>query len=87
MLTPSPVGPRPLWPRHRPTHLVEELRARGVAADQEKVLNPVFAGELMFKGLLNGRCGREGSCLLPYLPTGGPEDLKNVRRTVNITDP
>ena len=78
MLTPSPVGPRPLWPRHRPTHLIEELRARGVAADQEKVLNPVFAGELMFKGLLNGRWNGDGKGLAFY-PTCPPAGRKISR--------
>ena len=37
-------------------------------------------------GLLDGRWNGQGRGLAFYLPTGGPDDLKNARRTVNITD-
>lgn len=58
----------------------------GIAADPDKALEPKFAAELMFKGLLDGRWNRLGKGLAHYLPTGGTDDLKNARRTVNITD-
>lgn len=58
----------------------------GIAADPDKALEPRFAAELMFKGLLDGRWNGKGKGLAHYLPTGGPDDLKNARRTVNITD-
>lgn len=58
----------------------------GIAADPDKALEPKFAAELMFKGLLDGRWNGLGKGLAHYLPTGGPDDLKNARRTVNITD-
>lgn len=58
----------------------------GIAGDPDKALEPAFAAELMFKGLLDGRWNSLGKGLAFYLPTGGPDDLKNARRTVNITD-
>lgn len=58
----------------------------GIAADPDKALEPKFAAELMFKGLLDGRWNGDAKGLAFYLPTGGPDDLKNARRTVNITD-
>lgn len=58
----------------------------GIAADPDKALEPKFAAEMMFKGLLDGRWNKLGKGLAFYLPTGGPDDLKNARRTVNLTD-
>ncbi|RYE71634.1 MAG: hypothetical protein EOP19_31600 [Hyphomicrobiales bacterium] len=58
----------------------------GIAHDPDKALEPEFAAELMFKGLLDGRWNGLGKGLAFYLPTGGPDDMKNARRTVNITD-
>lgn len=58
----------------------------GIAADPDKALEPKFAAELMFKGLLDGRWNGKGLGLAHYLPSGGPDDLKNARRTVNLTD-
>lgn len=40
----------------------------------------------VFRGLLDGRWNGDAKCLAFYLPTGGPDDLKNARRTVNVTD-
>ena len=59
----------------------------GIAADQEKVLNPVFAGESCSRGCSTAAGMATGRALPSTLPAHrGPEDLKNVRRTVNITD-
>ncbi|MGO4171540.1 peptidoglycan-binding protein [Bosea sp. TAF32] len=60
--------------------------AEGVAADPDRALDPKFAAELLFKALLDGRWNGQGKGIAFYLPTGGPDDLKNARRTVNITD-
>lgn len=58
----------------------------GIAADPDRALDPEFAAELMFAGLVDGRWNGQGRGLAFYLPTGGPDDLKNARRTVNLTD-
>lgn len=58
----------------------------GIAADPDRALDPEFAAELMFAGLLDGRWNGQGRGIAFYLPTGGPDDLKNARRTVNLTD-
>ena len=71
VLTPSPVGPRPLRPRHRPTHLVEELRARGDRCRSGKGPQSGVCGRVMFKGLLNGRWNGDGKGLAFY-PTCPP---------------
>lgn len=65
---------------------LDNYQREGIAADPDKALDPVFAAELMFKGLLDGRWNGAGKGIAFYLPTGGPDDLKNARRTVNITD-
>jgi murein L,D-transpeptidase YcbB/YkuD len=49
-------------------------------------LDPKFAAELLFKGLIDGRWNGHGKGIAHYLPTNGPDDIKNARRTVNITD-
>lgn len=58
----------------------------GIAADPDRALDPEFAAELLFKALLDGRWNGKGKGISFYLPTGGPDDLMNARRTVNITD-
>lgn len=58
----------------------------GIASTPDKALEPKFAAELLFKGLLDGRWNKRGKGIAFYLPTNGPDDLKNARRTVNITD-
>lgn len=60
--------------------------AEGIAADPDRALDPAFAAELMFAGLLDGRWNGQGKGIAFYLPAGGPDDLKNARRTVNLTD-
>lgn len=65
---------------------LDNYEREDIAADPDKALEPKFAAELMFKGLLDGRWNGLGKGLAHYLPTDGPDDLKNARRTVNITD-
>ena len=52
----------------------------------DKRLEPVPDAEILFTGLLDGRWNGKGKGIAHYLPTEGPDDLKNARRTVNITD-
>lgn len=58
----------------------------GIHNNPDKALDPVFAAQLLFKGLLDGRWNGVRKGLVHYLPDGGPDDLKNARRTVNVTD-
>lgn len=58
----------------------------GILANPDKALEPKFAAELLFTGLLDGRWNGTGKGIAHYLSTNGPDDLKNARRTVNITD-
>lgn len=65
---------------------LSNYEAEGIAADPDRALDPEFAAELMFAGLLDGRWNGQWKGIAFYLPTGGPDDLKNARRTVNLTD-
>ncbi|WP_199091554.1 peptidoglycan-binding protein [Bosea sp. ASV33] len=65
---------------------LDNYEREGIAADPDRALDPEFAAELMFKGLLDGRWNGQGKGIAYYLPTDGPDDLKNARRTVNLTD-
>ena len=58
----------------------------GILDNPDKALEPEFAAELMFKGLLDGRWNGKRKGLAFYLPSNGKDDLKGARRTVNITD-
>lgn len=58
----------------------------GILNDPDRALEPIFAAQLLFKGIMDGRWNGQGKGLIHYLPDGGPDDLKNARRTVNITD-
>lgn len=58
----------------------------GIANNPDKALEPKWAAELLFKGLLDGRWNGRKQGIAFYLPIEGPDDLKNARRTVNITD-
>lgn len=49
----------------------------------DKMLDPEISARVLFKGLLDGRWNGAGKGLRHYLDRG---DLKNARRTVNITD-
>jgi hypothetical protein len=57
-----------------------------LVAYPDKMLDPVISARVMIKGLLDGRWNGAGKGIATYLPTNGPDDLKNARRTVNITD-
>jgi hypothetical protein len=48
-----------------------------------KMLDPVISARVLWRGLLDGRWNGKGHGLRHYLDRG---DLKNARRTVNITD-
>ena len=54
----------------------------------DKALDPVIGARILVRGLLDGRWnkGGTGPGIAHYLPTDGMDDLKNARRTVNITD-
>ena len=52
----------------------------------DKALDPVFSARLLILGLMDGRWNGHGLGLERYLPTDGPDDVRNARRTVNITD-
>lgn len=52
----------------------------------DRRLEPVLDAQILFAGLLDGRWNGQGKGIAFYLPTNGPDDLKNARRTVNITD-
>lgn len=54
--------------------------------DPDKALDPVIGARILIKGLIDGRWNGRGKGIAFYLPDGGPDDLKNARRTVNITD-
>ncbi len=64
----------------------ENYLKENIAATPDVALGPVFAAQLLFKGLLDGRWNGQGKGLAHYLPDDGPDDLRNARRTVNITD-
>lgn len=52
----------------------------------EKALDPVISARLLHAGLIDGRWNGRSAGIAFYLPTNGSDDLKNARRTVNITD-
>ena len=52
----------------------------------DKALDPVIGARILIKGLLGGRWNGRGKGIAHYLPDRGRDDLKNARRTVNITD-
>lgn len=58
----------------------------GILNNPDKALEPKWAAELLFKGLQDGRWNGRRKGLVHYLPDGGPDDLENARRTVNVTD-
>ena len=64
----------------------DNYNKEGIANDPERALDPNWAAQLLFKGIMDGRWNGQGKGLIHYLPDGGPDDLKNARRTVNITD-
>ncbi len=52
----------------------------------DKALDPVIGARILIRGLLDGRWNGKGLGIAHYLPDAGPDDLRNARRTVNITD-
>ena len=52
----------------------------------DKVLDPVIGARILVRGLLDGRWNGHGHGIAHYLPDHGADDLRNARRTVNITD-
>lgn len=57
-----------------------------LVAYPDKMLDPVISARVLIRGLLDGRWNGQRKGIAFYLPTNGPDDLKNARRTVNITD-
>ena len=57
-----------------------------LVAYPDQMLDPVISARVLIKGLLDGRWNGKGKGIAFYLPTDGPDDLMNARRTVNITD-
>lgn len=61
-----------------------------LVAYPDKMLDPVISSRILVKGLCDGRWNgsknHKGRGIAFYLPDSGPDDLKNARRTVNITD-
>ena len=57
-----------------------------LVADPDAMLEPEISARVLIKGLIDGRWNGRGKGIAHYLPTNGRDDLKNARRTVNITD-
>ncbi len=54
--------------------------------DPDAALDPKIAARICVLGIQDGRFNAAKKGIAFYLPTSGPDDLKNARRTVNITD-
>lgn len=52
----------------------------------DAMLDPVISARVLIRGLMDGRWNGQGKGIAHYLPMAGPDDLRNARRTVNITD-
>ena len=57
-----------------------------LVADPDAMLDPEISARVLIKGLLDGRWNGRGKGIAHYLPTHGRDDLRNARRTVNVTD-
>jgi len=57
-----------------------------LVAYPDQMLDPVISARVLIKGLLDGRWNASGRGIHHYLPLEGSDDLRNARRTVNITD-
>jgi hypothetical protein len=57
-----------------------------LVADPDKMLDPVISARVLIRGLIDGRWNGSRKGIGHYLPKNGPDDLRNARRTVNITD-
>ena len=54
--------------------------------EPDKMLDPVISARVLIKGLIDGRWNGKGKGIAHYLPEDGQDNLKDARRTVNITD-
>lgn len=54
--------------------------------DPDAMLDPVISSRVLIRGLMDGRWNGKRKGIAHYLPPDGDDDLKNARRTVNITD-
>ena len=52
----------------------------------DKALDPVIGARILIRGLLDGRWNPDEIGIAHFLPDEGADDLKNARRTVNLTD-
>lgn len=52
----------------------------------DEALDPVIGARILIRGLLDGRWNDDGFGIAHYLRDSGTDDLKNARRTVNLTD-
>lgn len=62
------------------------LIKRDLVAEPDLMLDPLISARVMIEGLIDGRWNGQQKGIAWYLPDNGPDDLKNARRTVNITD-
>lgn len=56
-----------------------------IVKNPDAMLDPVIGARILIKGLIDGRWNGSGKGISVYL-TDARDDLKNARRTVNITD-
>jgi len=52
----------------------------------DKMLDPVISARVLISGLIDGRWNDNGKGIANYLPEDGQDNLKDARRTVNLTD-
>lgn len=52
----------------------------------DAMLVPEISARVLIKGIIDGRWNGRGKGIAHYLPTGGMDDMKGARRTVNVTD-
>lgn len=57
-----------------------------LVAYPDQMLDPVISARVLVRGLMDGRWNGKRKGIGHYLPKSGPDDLKNARRTVNVTD-
>lgn len=63
-----------------------EVMGHDFVKEPDLMLIPEIASARLFIGLINGDWNGSGRGVGYYLPPCGPDDLRNARRTVNITD-
>lgn len=54
--------------------------------EPDKMLDPVISARVLIRGLIDGRWNGKGKGIAHYLPEEGQDNLKDARRTVNVTD-